>query len=186
MPRHGERAHALARAATASPAISSSCRSRRPLGAFAFLPLCQARRGNVIVDTFTARLRPARHALARCHCGISLYAAHHAASSPGGSCVGARDAFASQTTSMVLGIPHGYAIAACAVMGVFLALVAVVDGGRVCVRSRPVSGFAAAGLGFVGHARADRAAHAGRPRHAPHRQRRLHLPRQRCRPSSTT
>ncbi|HYI89629.1 MAG TPA: TRAP transporter small permease subunit, partial [Beijerinckiaceae bacterium] len=26
------------------------------LGAFAFLPLCQARRGNVIVDTFTARL----------------------------------------------------------------------------------------------------------------------------------
>ena len=34
------------------------------LGAFAFLPLCQARRGNVIVDTFTARLhRRARNGL---------------------------------------------------------------------------------------------------------------------------
>ena len=50
--------------------------------------------------------------------------------------VGARDAFASQTTSMVLGIPHGYAIAACAAMGVFLSIVAVATARRVAGAGR--------------------------------------------------
>jgi TRAP-type C4-dicarboxylate transport system permease small subunit len=92
------------------------------LGAFAFLPLCQARRGNVIVDTFTAKLpRPARNRL------DALWDLTYAALIAILSwrlAVGALDAFASQTTSMVLGIPQGYAIAACALMGVFLTIVA--------------------------------------------------------------
>lgn len=93
------------------------------LGAFAFLPLCQARRGNVIVDTFTSQLSP------RTRAGLDAlwdltYAALIAVLS-WRLAVGALDAFASQTTSMVLGIPQGYAIAACAVMGAFLAVVAV-------------------------------------------------------------
>ena len=45
--------------------------------------------------------------------------------------LGARDAFASQTTSMVLGIPQGYAIAACAAMGAFLSVVAVITAARL-------------------------------------------------------
>ena len=102
------------------------------VGAFAFLPLCQARRGNVIVDTFTTRLsQRARdildgtwdltYAVLMGVIGWRLV-------------IGAQDAFASQTTSMVLGIPQGYAIAACAVMGLFLTLVAVMTALRL-VRS---------------------------------------------------
>jgi TRAP-type C4-dicarboxylate transport system permease small subunit len=102
------------------------------LGAFAFLPLCQARRGNVIVDTFTAKLpRRTRNWL------DALWDLTYAALIAILSwrlVVGARDAFASQTTSMVLGIPQGYAIAACAVMGLFLTLVAVMTALRL-VRS---------------------------------------------------
>jgi TRAP-type C4-dicarboxylate transport system permease small subunit len=99
------------------------------VGAFAFLPLCQARRGNVIVDTFTTRL-PQRardmldalwdltYAVLIGIIGWRLV-------------VGAQDAFASQTTSMVLGIPQGYAIAACAVMGIFVAIVAAATAARL-------------------------------------------------------
>ena len=99
------------------------------LGAFAFLPLCQARRGNVIVDTFTAKLpRRARDGL------DALWDLTYAALVAIISwrlVAGARDAFASQTTSMVLGVPQGYAIAACAAMGVFLAVVAVFTAARL-------------------------------------------------------
>jgi TRAP-type C4-dicarboxylate transport system permease small subunit len=94
------------------------------LGAFAFLPLCQARRGNVIVDTFTTKLsRRTRDIL------DALWDLTYAALIgiiAWRLVIGAQDAFASQTTSMVLGIPQGYAIAACAAMGVFLAVVAAV------------------------------------------------------------
>jgi TRAP-type C4-dicarboxylate transport system permease small subunit len=99
------------------------------LGAFAFLPLCQGRHGNVIVDTFTARLpQRARRTL------DALWDLTYAALSgviAWRLAIGAQDAFASQTTSMVLGIPQGYAIAACAAMGVFLAAVAVATAVRV-------------------------------------------------------
>jgi hypothetical protein len=50
--------------------------------------------------------------------------------------MGARDAFASQTTSMVLGIPQFYAIAACSVMGFFLSFVAVITAIRLVRNGR--------------------------------------------------
>jgi TRAP-type C4-dicarboxylate transport system permease small subunit len=104
------------------------------LGAFAFLPLCQARRGNVIVDTFTAKL--SRRARDRLDALWDLTYAVIIAVLSWRLAVGALDAFASQTTSMVLGIPQGYAIAACAVMGIFLAIVAVATGIRLAKGSR--------------------------------------------------
>ena len=104
------------------------------LAAFAFLPLCQARRGNVIVDTFTAKLpRPATVAL------DALWDLVYAALIGVLSwrlVLGARDAFASQTTSMVLGIPQVYAIAACAAMGIFLSVVAVITAVRLLKDAR--------------------------------------------------
>jgi TRAP-type C4-dicarboxylate transport system permease small subunit len=104
------------------------------LGAFAFLPLCQAHRGNVIVDTFTAKLpRGTRNAL------DALWDLTYAvliAVLSWRLAVGALDALASQTTSMVLGIPQGYAIAACAVMGAFLTLVAAATAFRLVKSSR--------------------------------------------------
>jgi TRAP-type C4-dicarboxylate transport system permease small subunit len=99
------------------------------VGAFAFLPLCQARRGNVIVDTFTTKLsRPARDIL---DAVWDLTYAVLMAIIGWRLVIGAQDAFASQTTSMVLGIPQGYAIAACAVMGLFVAVVAVATAARL-------------------------------------------------------
>jgi TRAP-type C4-dicarboxylate transport system permease small subunit len=94
------------------------------LGAFAFLPLCQARRGNVIVDTFTTRLPQRARDILDAVWDLTYAALMGIIAWR--LVVGAQDAFASQTTSMVLGIPQGYAIAACAVMGVFLAVVAAV------------------------------------------------------------
>ena len=104
------------------------------LGAFAFLPFCQARRGNVIVDTFTAKL-PRRATRALDALWDLVYAALIGVLS-WRLVLGARDAFASQTTSMVLGIPQGYAIAACAVMGFFLTIVAVTTAARL-LKSAP-------------------------------------------------
>ena len=99
------------------------------LGAFTFLPFCQARRGNVIVDTFTSNL-PRRAVVMLDALWDLLYAAIIAVLS-WRLVLGARDAFASQTTSMVLGIPQGYAIGACAVMGAFLTLVAAMTAARL-------------------------------------------------------
>ena len=104
------------------------------LGAFAFLPLCQARRGNVIVDTFTAKL--SRRVRNRLDALWDLTYAALIAVISWRLVVGALDAFASQTTSMVLGIPQGYAIAACAVMGIFLAIVAVATAMRLAKGGR--------------------------------------------------
>jgi TRAP-type C4-dicarboxylate transport system permease small subunit len=99
------------------------------LGAFAFLPLCQARRGNVIVDSFTARLSP--EARGRLDALWDVTYAVLIAILSWRLLVGALDAFASETTSMVLGIPQGYAIAACAVMGAFLSVVALATARRL-------------------------------------------------------
>ncbi len=104
------------------------------LGAFAFLPFCQARRGNVIVDTFTSNL-PRRATLLLDAMWDLLYASIIAVLS-WRLVLGARDAFASQTTSMVLGVPQGYAIDACAIMGVFLALIAAVTAARLLKSGR--------------------------------------------------
>ena len=93
------------------------------LAVFAFLPLCQAHRGNVMVDTFTLRLP------ARVQAGIDalwdvLYAAF-AAFIAWRLAIGAMEAQSSRTTSMVLGLPIHYAIGACAAMAAFLALICI-------------------------------------------------------------
>jgi len=93
------------------------------LAVFSFLPLCQARRGNVVVDTFTARLKP--RAVDRIDAFWDLVYAGVAALIAWQLLQGARDTIVSQTTSMMLGLPVGYAIAACAVMAAVLAAVAV-------------------------------------------------------------
>jgi TRAP-type C4-dicarboxylate transport system permease small subunit len=89
---------------------------------FAFLPICALRRGNVMVDTFTGRLPPAvQRAIdaiwSLLYGGIAALIAWRLAA-------GARDTIASNTGSMVLGLPYGWAIAACSVLAAFLALVA--------------------------------------------------------------
>ena len=93
------------------------------LAVFAFLPLCQADRGNVMVDTFTARLPSAVQA------GLDVlwdvvYAAF-AAFIAWRLAIGAWEALSSRTTSMVLGLPIHYAIGASAAMAAFLALIAI-------------------------------------------------------------
>jgi TRAP-type C4-dicarboxylate transport system permease small subunit len=89
---------------------------------FAFLPLCQSQRGNIIVDTFTSRLPPAvQRGLDALwdlvYAFMALIIAWRLA-------VGAYDTVRSNTVSMMLGLPTGWAIAACAVMAALLALVA--------------------------------------------------------------
>lgn len=93
-----------------------------PLAAFAFLPFCQARRGNVVVDSFTAWLSPRSRALLDSM--WDLVWAGFAGVIAWRLAVGAQDALSSQTTSMVIGIPLVYPVAACAVMAAFLALLA--------------------------------------------------------------
>jgi TRAP-type C4-dicarboxylate transport system permease small subunit len=90
---------------------------------FAFLPICQARRGNIMVDTFTLKLSKRTQAMLDAlwdlaYAGIAAIIAWRLG-------VGAWDTMRSNTVSMMLGLPTGWAIAACAVMTGFLALVAV-------------------------------------------------------------
>ena len=96
---------------------------------FAFLPLCQSRRGNIVVDTFTtglpARVRNALDALwDLVYVAMALIIAWRLG-------VGAWDTVRSNTVSMMLGLPTGWAIAACAAMAAFLASVAIATAVRV-------------------------------------------------------
>jgi TRAP-type C4-dicarboxylate transport system permease small subunit len=93
------------------------------LAVFAFLPLCQGRRGNIMVDTFTTRLpQTARRTLDALwdivYAVVALMIAWRLA-------VGALDTMRSNTVSMMLGLPTGWAIAACAAMAALLATVAL-------------------------------------------------------------
>jgi TRAP-type C4-dicarboxylate transport system permease small subunit len=101
---------------------------------FSFLPYCQARHGNVLVDTFTLRLsaRTQRRIDAFWDVVYSLSAAVLAWR----LLIGAYDTISSQTVSMMLGLPIGYVIAACAAMAAFLAVVTAVGAVRLC-RARP-------------------------------------------------
>lgn len=90
---------------------------------FAFLPLCQSRRGNIMVDTFTTWLPPpAQRALDALWDIVFALMAAIVAWRLG---VGAWDTIRSNTVSMVLGLPTGWAIAACASMAAALAAVAI-------------------------------------------------------------
>ena len=80
------------------------------LAVFSFLPLCQAHRGNIMVDTFTNRLPPGvQRGLDALwdlvYAGMMGIIAWRLA-------VGAFDTIRSQTVSMMLALPIGWAIAA--------------------------------------------------------------------------
>jgi TRAP-type C4-dicarboxylate transport system permease small subunit len=104
------------------------------LAVFAFLPLCQSRRGNIMVDTFTTRLPGAAQRTLDALWDV-VYAV--AAAAIGWRlAVGAIDTIGSKTVSMMLGLPTGWAIAACAIMALFLALIAVLTALRTLGRPR--------------------------------------------------
>jgi TRAP-type C4-dicarboxylate transport system permease small subunit len=93
------------------------------LAVFAFLPLCQGQRGNIMVDTFTTWM-PLR-AQAALDALWDLVYAGAAGLISWRLAIGAYDAMRSNTVSMMLGLPVGWAIAACAAIAAVLALVAI-------------------------------------------------------------
>jgi TRAP-type C4-dicarboxylate transport system permease small subunit len=104
------------------------------LSVFAFLPICQARRGNIVVDTFTSAL-PARVRVLLDALWDVVYALVTAIIA-WRLVLGALDTIRSGTVSMMLGLPIGWAIAACAVMAAFLAFVALATAVRLFGRAR--------------------------------------------------
>ncbi|QCI68765.1 TRAP transporter small permease [Phreatobacter stygius] len=96
---------------------------------FAFLPLCQWGRGNVFVDTFTLKA-PARFNRGLdvlwdlVYAGFALLIAWRLG-------LGAYDAISSRTSSMVLAIPIGWAIAVTAAMAAFLFIVTLATANRL-------------------------------------------------------
>jgi TRAP-type C4-dicarboxylate transport system permease small subunit len=96
---------------------------------FAFLPLCQWRRGNVFVDTFTLKTPAAFNRVLDAlwdlvYAGFAALIAWRLA-------LGALDAIRSNTSSMVLAIPTGWAIAVASVMAGFLVVVTVASAYRM-------------------------------------------------------
>ncbi len=98
------------------------------LAVFCFLPLCQGRRGNIMVDTFTTKLPP------RLRDGLDalwdLVYALMMGIIAWRLVVGAWDSLRSNTVSMMLNLPVGWAIAACSVMAGLLTLVAIATATR--------------------------------------------------------
>ena len=90
---------------------------------FAFMPWCQARRGNVIVDSFTTRLPPRIQAALDALWELVFAAMMALIAWRLGA--GALEAARSSTTTMVLLLPIAPAIAACAALAGFTALVAL-------------------------------------------------------------
>ena len=90
---------------------------------FAFMPWCQARRGNVMVDSFTTRLPPRFQAALDAFWEVFFAAMMALIACRLG--VGAMDAASSSTTTMVLLMPIAPAIAVCAGLAGFTALVAL-------------------------------------------------------------
>lgn len=93
------------------------------LAIFSFLPHAQLRRANILVDTFTTWLPE------RVTSGIDafwdlVYGAA-AALLAWRLAIGAGDAIASHTGTMILGLPTGWAIATCSAMAGLLALAAL-------------------------------------------------------------
>jgi TRAP-type C4-dicarboxylate transport system permease small subunit len=90
---------------------------------FAFMPWCQARRGNVMVDSFTTRLPPRFQAALDAlwevvFAGMMALIAWRLGA-------GALEAARSSTTTMVLLLPIAPTIAACAILAGFTALIAL-------------------------------------------------------------
>ncbi|MBN9435962.1 TRAP transporter small permease [Bosea sp. (in: a-proteobacteria)] len=104
------------------------------VAAFCFLPLCQLRRGNIFVDTFTLKLprrwRDGLDALWDVVYGLAMALIAWRLG------VGARSAFVSGENTMVLQLPSYLPIAVCAVLAGFVALAAFVSASRLMRRSR--------------------------------------------------
>jgi TRAP-type C4-dicarboxylate transport system permease small subunit len=93
------------------------------VSAFAFLPFCQVRRGNITVNTFTTRLPAwARNSLDALWDLVYALAAGFIAWRLS---IGAAETIANRTTTMVSGLPIGWAIAATSAMAVLLAVAAL-------------------------------------------------------------
>lgn len=99
------------------------------LSVFCFLPYCQARRGNIMVDTFTTWLpRSVQRGLD----GLwDLVYAGMAGIIAWQLMRGAIDTVSSNTVSMVLGLPTGWAIAVASVLAAILCLVTLATAWRV-------------------------------------------------------
>ena len=91
------------------------------LAAFSYLPVCQWRRGNIVVDVFTDKWP--KHILRMIDAGWDGLYALIAAFLAWRLAAGAYDSISSQTQSMVLGLPVGWAIAGCSLMAGFLSIV---------------------------------------------------------------
>ena len=94
------------------------------LAIFAFLPFCQLRGANIFVDSFTTRL-PARGRAALDALWSLLYAAA-AGVIAWRMAAGARETVANGTTSMVLGLPIGWAMVVATAFMAWLAVAALV------------------------------------------------------------
>lgn len=104
------------------------------VAAFCFLPLCQLRRGNIFVDTFTLKLpRRWRDGLDALWDVVYGFAMALIAWRLG---VGARSALASGENTMVLQLPSYVPIAICAVLAGFVALAAFVSASRLARHAR--------------------------------------------------
>lgn len=102
------------------------------IAVFAFLPICQLHRHNIIVDTFTTRapvrVQAALDALwALVYAGVAFLIGWQTVH-------GASDTIRSGTTSMVLGLPIGWAMALAALFAFWLAAVAAVTAWRALRR----------------------------------------------------
>jgi TRAP-type C4-dicarboxylate transport system permease small subunit len=102
------------------------------IAVFAFLPLCQLRRGNIVVDTFSTRWPPRFSAVVDALwdlvyagiMGLLAYSLFH----------GARDVRANGTATMVMGLPIWPAVLACAVLCAFLSFICLVTAYRLLAR----------------------------------------------------
>lgn len=104
------------------------------IAAFCFLPLCQLKRGNIFVDTFTLKLpeswRNGIDAFWDVVYGLAMVLISWRLS------VGARSAFVTGENTMVLQVPSYLPIALCAVLAGFVALAAFVSASRLLRSSR--------------------------------------------------
>ncbi len=102
---------------------------------FAFLPLCQLRGGNIVVDSFTGRVPP------RVRAALDGFWALVYAAAAGliawQLAKGAAETVASGTTSMVLGLPVGWAIWACTACAAWLALTALAGAAGIARKVPP-------------------------------------------------
>jgi TRAP-type C4-dicarboxylate transport system permease small subunit len=104
------------------------------IAVFSFLPYCQARRGNIVVDTFTNRLPPRVNAVIDAFWDL-VYAGMMGLMT---AClaVGTLDHIRNGQTTMVLQFPIWPAIAVCTGLALLLTVVALATAGLL-LRGRP-------------------------------------------------